>query len=128
MLTSWNFDKVVDLLVQAAHISQSMIDSPETEMKSDCSPVTRADRAVENFMTEQLENTAENCYLIGEETVNSKQHGYFITYLPQIWNWHSTAVKWHVITYNSLVPSSVPTMTLSTILPLARFRATWAEI
>ena len=76
MLTSWNFDKVVDLLVQAAHISQSMIDSPETEMKSDCSPVTRADRAVENFMTEQLENTAENCYLIGEETVNSKQHGY----------------------------------------------------
>ncbi len=76
MLKAWNFERVVDLLIEAAHISLAMIKSPETELKSDLTPVTRADRAVEKFMTEQLENPAENCYLIGEETVSTKSADY----------------------------------------------------
>lgn len=57
-LTYWDLNKIVHLLEEAARISLSMIEKPETEMKSDFTPVTRADRAVEAFMTRNLEDVS----------------------------------------------------------------------
>ena len=75
-LTYWDLNKIVHLLEEAARISLSMIEKPETEMKSDFTPVTRADRAVEAFMTRNLEDVSQNCFLVGEETISSKDPQY----------------------------------------------------
>lgn len=75
-MPKWDRNRVVSLLLQAGRIALDQYGHAAGEFKRDRTIVTEADKAVESFLTEELENTAEDSFLIGEETCAEKSAAY----------------------------------------------------
>ena len=75
-MTNWNIDEVLRLLNEAARIALHYFDSPTREFKKDRSIVTEADREIEGMLGEEFDRPREGVYLIGEETVETKDEAY----------------------------------------------------
>lgn len=75
-MKQWIVKDIVPLLLEAGRIAMDYIDNPGTAIKEDRTPVTAADKAVENFLTARLEDEASGIRLIGEETSSSKSETY----------------------------------------------------
>jgi len=68
--------RISGLLSEASAIALSFRQDPGTTLKADRTPVTRADRAVERFLTERLENPSEGVRILGEETCDARSEEY----------------------------------------------------
>lgn len=70
----WNPDKILSLFLEAAQIGLKIKHDPGTVLKEDLTPVTLADRTIEDFLTQNLAD--ERTFLIGEETYEAKGREY----------------------------------------------------
>lgn len=75
-VTSWNRERVVELLVEAGRLAISLRKTLKRELKADQSIVTHADRQVEALFTSEFDRPDEGVYLIGEETIEQKGEDY----------------------------------------------------
>ena len=75
-MTNWNRDQIAKLIVQAGGLALEYFDIPIRETKRDKSIVTQADRAVETFLSGIFEDPEAGAYVIGEETVETKNEAY----------------------------------------------------
>lgn len=77
-MKTWNTDHVMALIYEAGRLSLDYWKRPtlHTEFKSDASPVTEADQAVETMFAQAFDRPKEGIYLIGEETVEQRNNIY----------------------------------------------------
>ncbi len=79
----WNTDSVIELFLAGAEIARQIHDDPQIELKSDHTPVSDADRKIENLFAEAvgLDN------LLGEETFSKRSYDELIDQLlhGRIW-------------------------------------------
>jgi len=68
-MNSWNLSQLVPWMLESGRLSLSYFDHPAMEFKADHSIVTAADRRVEAFWTERLNQPNEGSFLLGEETI-----------------------------------------------------------
>ncbi len=76
MLPLWKTDRILTLLKEAGAIALKYYDSPPTELKSDLSVVTCADREVEKFLGAEFDRPESGIFMIGEETVATRPPEY----------------------------------------------------
>ena len=69
-MTGWNTDPVIDLLLECAEIARRIKSDPEIEIKDDRTPVSNADKGIEELLTRRL--GAEN--VLGEESFQKRDH------------------------------------------------------
>ena len=67
---------IAGLLAEASEIALRFRLEPGTTLKSDRTPVTRADRAVERFLTERLEDASAGVRILGEEMHEARTEEY----------------------------------------------------
>ena len=65
---SWDLEKIRDLFRAAGEIALEYFDAPPTELKSDQTVVTLADKKIEKLFASVLDVPANDSYMIGEET------------------------------------------------------------
>lgn len=65
----WDLETLSQLFAQAGTIALKYFDSPPTELKSDASVVTAADKEIEELFAGYCVAPARNSYMIGEETI-----------------------------------------------------------
>ncbi|HOV39655.1 MAG TPA: inositol monophosphatase family protein [Spirochaetales bacterium] len=75
-MNNWNIEEVLRLLAEAARIALAHFDAPVREFKRDRSLVTQADREIEAMLGKEFDHPEEQVYLIGEETVETKDESY----------------------------------------------------
>ncbi len=75
-MKEWIPEKIVELLMDAGHIAMKYYEMPRYEFKEDKSIVTVADREIERFLSGYFDKPDEKIYLIGEETVLTKNEKY----------------------------------------------------
>jgi myo-inositol-1(or 4)-monophosphatase len=75
-MNSWNIEEVLRLLAEAARIALVHFDAPVWEFKRDRSLVTQADKEIEAMLGQEFDRPLEQVYLIGEETVETKDEFY----------------------------------------------------
>jgi myo-inositol-1(or 4)-monophosphatase len=75
-MNNWNIDEVLNIIAECGQIAIKYYDNPGYELKADKSIVTDADKAIEDYLMSNLNNPAENAYMIGEETILSKDEEY----------------------------------------------------
>ena len=82
-MTGWNTDSVIDLLLECAEIARRIKSDPEIEIKDDRTPVSNADKGIEELLTLRL--GAEN--VLGEESFQKRNHNQLIDQLlhGRIW-------------------------------------------
>ena len=82
-MTGWNTDSVIDLLLECAEIARRIKSDPEIEIKDDRTPVSNADKGIEELLTRRL--GAEN--VLGEESFQKRDHNQLIDQLlhGRIW-------------------------------------------
>jgi fructose-1,6-bisphosphatase/inositol monophosphatase family enzyme len=82
-MTGWNTDSVIDLLLECAEIARRIKSDPEIEIKDDRTPVSNADKGIEELLTQRL--GAEN--VLGEESFQKRNHEQLIDRLlhGRIW-------------------------------------------
>ena len=64
MLTDWNKDRILEILLECARIAHRIKTDPLIEIKDDSTPVSNADREIEEYLNNSF--GAEN--ILGEET------------------------------------------------------------
>lgn len=69
-MQTWNTESVIDLLLECAETARRIKTDPKIELKNDRTPVSDADKAVENLLTGRF--GAEN--MLGEETFQNRDH------------------------------------------------------
>lgn len=72
----WKVDRILELLKVAGETALRYADAPPTEVKADSSPVTVADREIEQGLAAAFDRPQEGSYMIGEETVGVKGEAY----------------------------------------------------
>ena len=72
----WDLEKLSELFDQAGNIALKYFDAPPTELKSDQTVVTLADKEIENLFAGKLDDPQENSYIIGEETIEKYPQSY----------------------------------------------------
>ncbi len=75
-MNAWNIERLADLLAECGKIALKYYDNPPMEFKSDHSVVTAADKAIEKMLAAEFDKPEENTYMIGEETVETKDENY----------------------------------------------------
>ncbi|MCX7786521.1 MAG: inositol monophosphatase family protein [Spirochaetes bacterium] len=75
-MTTWNLKEVLRLLDESARIALHYFDSPTREFKQDRSIVTQADKEIEEMLGREFDRPEDGVYLIGEETVETKDENY----------------------------------------------------
>ena len=82
-MPDWDTDFVIDLFLECAEIARRIKTDPVIEVKADRTPVSNADKSIENRLTQRL--GAEN--LLGEETFLKRPHDELIDQLlhGRIW-------------------------------------------
>lgn len=82
-MTGWNTDSVIDLLLECAGIARKIKSDPRIEIKSDRTPVSDADKGIEELLNRRL--GAEN--VLGEESFRQRDHKQLIGQLlhGRIW-------------------------------------------
>ncbi len=76
MMTTWNLERLLPLMLDSGRIALSYFDSPVREYKADDSIVTLADKSIEAFLTDQLQQVEQGVYLLGEETIAQQTEDY----------------------------------------------------
>ncbi len=76
MATDWCVPEIVDLLLSCGRLACEAQEKTSWTLKGDGSLVTAVDRAVERVLSERLERPSEGSFLIGEETVASRDETY----------------------------------------------------
>jgi fructose-1,6-bisphosphatase/inositol monophosphatase family enzyme len=74
--TEWNTSEVVDLLLCCGRIAAEAQEQATWTLKQDGSLVTAVDREVEHTLAERLDRPEAGSFLIGEETVGSRDEAY----------------------------------------------------
>ena len=72
----WDLEKLSVLFTQAGNIALKYFEAPPTELKSDQTVVTLADKEIENLFAGELDRPAGNSYMIGEETIGKYPQSY----------------------------------------------------
>jgi myo-inositol-1(or 4)-monophosphatase len=72
----WDLEKILILMKECGETALSFYNDPPMEFKEDRSVVTAADKAIEDKLSKHFDHPSENCYMIGEETVNEKNENY----------------------------------------------------
>ena len=67
---------IAGLLAESSGIALRYRHDPGTTLKADRTPVTRADRAVERFLTERLEDSEAGIRILGEEMYGARTESY----------------------------------------------------
>lgn len=67
---------IAGLLAESSDIAMRFRRDPGTTLKADRTPVTRADRAVERFLTERLEEPGAGIRILGEEMHGTRSEAY----------------------------------------------------
>lgn len=75
-MRTWNVEEVLRLLDESARIALHYFDAPEREFKQDRSIVTQADKEIEGMLGKEFDKPEDGVYLIGEETVETKDEQY----------------------------------------------------
>jgi len=75
-MNDWRLPEILKLLGLGAEIALRHYRSPRTELKSDRSLVTEADREIEALYAQAFDRPQEGSYLIGEETIGSRSEEY----------------------------------------------------
>ncbi len=75
-MKDWNIQRVLAALEEGGQIAMSYYEAPSARLKSDRSIVTEADHAIERAFGQLLDNPESGSYLIGEETVHTKDSSY----------------------------------------------------
>ncbi len=75
-MTQWNLAEVLPLVLHSGRIGLSYYENAAKEYKADDSIVTLADRSIEAFLTEQLEHPERGSFVLGEETIATKDENY----------------------------------------------------
>ncbi|MBO4304556.1 MAG: hypothetical protein J6A21_08220 [Lentisphaeria bacterium] len=70
----WNTEKILSLFREAARLGLKIKKDPHTVLKEDATPVTLADKTIEDFLTGEL--AGKDAFLVGEETFASKGREY----------------------------------------------------
>ncbi len=70
----WDKDRILALFWEAALLGLKIKNDPHTVLKEDMTPVTLADKSIEDFLAGELVD--ENTFLIGEETFETKGKEY----------------------------------------------------
>ncbi len=82
-MTEWNKDRVARLLSRCGAIAMEHFDSPVREYKKDATVVTQADRAIEAFLSEELDRPEEGSFVLGEETLEGRSEEYISSALKK---------------------------------------------
>ena len=82
-MSDWKTEQVIGLLLESSLIAKEIKNDPRIEIKGDRTPVSNADKGIEDLLTERL--GAEN--LLGEETFQNRCHEQLIDQLlhGRIW-------------------------------------------
>ena len=72
----WDLGKLSQLFKSAGAIALKYFDSPPTELKSDQTVVTLADKEIEQLFAAVLDDPANDSYMIGEETIGKYPQSY----------------------------------------------------
>ena len=64
----WNLDKLVNLAAECGRIALGYYEQPGFSVKTDESIVTDADHAIEDLLSQALNDPDGGAYVIGEET------------------------------------------------------------
>ncbi len=72
----WDLEKLSGIFREAGKIALDYFETPPSELKSDSTVVTAADKAIENLLAGYFDKPAENSYMIGEETIEKHSQGY----------------------------------------------------
>jgi len=75
-MNTWDIHALEGLLVESGRIALRYYENPPTEYKRDRSPVTKADREIEDLLGKSFDRPGEGSYLIGEETVEKRDGSY----------------------------------------------------
>jgi myo-inositol-1(or 4)-monophosphatase len=75
-MEEWSRPAVAALLAECGRIALAHYERPRVSVKDDRSVVTDADREIEGLLAAELDRPSEGSWLIGEETVASKDEGY----------------------------------------------------
>ena len=73
----WDRQQIIELAIEAGAIARRHYEQPESDVKSDGTIVTRADCEIERFLTQHLESTGDDVYLLGEESADAKGDDYY---------------------------------------------------
>lgn len=73
-MNCWNKEKILSLFWEAAQLGLKIKNDPHTVLKEDMTPVTLADKTIEDFLAKELLD--EETFLIGEETFETKGREY----------------------------------------------------
>jgi len=85
-MNSRNLDELIPLVLRCGRTGLSYFEYPEKEYKDDDSIVTLADKSIEAFLTERLENPSLGSYVLGEETIGQKSEDYLkAAFLGSAW-------------------------------------------
>ncbi len=72
----WSRPAVAALLAECGRIALAHYERPRVSVKDDRSVVTEADRQIEGLLAAELDHPSQGSWLIGEETVASKDESY----------------------------------------------------
>jgi fructose-1,6-bisphosphatase/inositol monophosphatase family enzyme len=75
-MNSWNLEQLIPLMLECGDLALKYYGSHHREFKEDRSLVTDADKTIEKLLAEKFDIPAEGSYMIGEETVNSRDEAY----------------------------------------------------
>ncbi len=75
-MTQWELHAILDLALEAGRIGLRHYGKTASELKSDGSVVTVADRAIEQYLGQFFDCPGEGSYLLGEETLDSRDEAY----------------------------------------------------
>ncbi|MFP3959658.1 MAG: inositol monophosphatase family protein [Spirochaetaceae bacterium] len=75
-LTTWDTDRVAELLIEAGHTAFSYYETNRPALKDDRSIVTEADKRIEARLAEELDAPKAGVYMIGEETSAQRTEDY----------------------------------------------------
>lgn len=75
-MKNWEPQKLIEILIESARIALLYYDKPKKEIKDDLSVVTIADKTIENKLSSYFDNSNENSYMIGEETLHQKDKNF----------------------------------------------------
>ncbi len=72
----WDPQRIIRLLRRCGDIALGFYDDPSARLKEDRSIVTEADHEVEGLLESEFDMPSEGSYIIGEETVDSRDSSY----------------------------------------------------
>ncbi len=75
-MSEWSRSAVVDLMAECGRIALSYYERPGVSIKDDLTVVTEADHAIERRLASALDDPDRGSFLIGEETVATKDESY----------------------------------------------------